>query len=77
MRMMGLLVTIVMAWATSLGIMASSPAPDAATPAGELAQCLVPMGAVAPPLVSCPDHSPSWSDLERQPDPQWIALRAR
>lgn len=70
MRIMGLLVTCVMAWAVSLGVMTSVQASGATPPAGEISQCLIPMGTAAPPLVSCSDHLPAWLGLDRVPDPQ-------
>ncbi len=74
MRIMGLLSTVVMAWAVLLGAMTSAHAPDATTSAGDLSQCLIPMGTAAPPFVACSDRPPSWLGLER-PDPQWTPRR--
>lgn len=73
MRTMGLLQAWVMAWAVSIGVMTTVSAPDATAAVGDLAQCLIPMKGALPPLVPCADRPPSWSDPERQPDPQWMA----
>lgn len=77
MRTMGLLQACVMAWAISVGVIATVPVPGATTAAGDLAQCLIPMKGTPSPLVPCADRAPSWSDPERQPDPQWMAWGAR
>lgn len=66
-----------LAWAVFVGLAAAVAAPNAANPAGDLAKCLIPMGAAVPPLVSCPDQSQPWSGVEPGPDPQWIARSAR
>jgi hypothetical protein len=50
--------------------MTSVQASGATPPAGEISQCLIPMGTAAPPLVSCSDHLPAWLGLDRVPDPQ-------
>ena len=76
MRIVGLLSTFVMASAVLLGVMAHGHSPVATTSAGDVSQCLIPMGTAVPPLVGCSDH-PSWSGLDRPPDPQWTARRAQ
>ncbi len=77
MRIVGLLSTFVMASAVLLGVMANGHAPDATTSVGDVSQCLIPMGTAVPPLVGCADHPPSWSGLDRPPDPQRTARRAQ
>jgi hypothetical protein len=76
MRTMGFLATYAMAWAVSLGALASAPAPHGTPAVGEITQCLIPMLDAVPPLGSCSDRPPSLSEPEPQPDPQWAARRA-
>jgi hypothetical protein len=76
MRTMGFLAACVMAWALSLGAMASAHAADGTPAAGEISQCLIPMRDAVPPLTPCGDRPPSWSGPE-QPDPQREARRVR
>ena len=69
MRITSLLATCAMAWVLSFGVMWPAQTPSVSPSTGEVSLCLVPMQGAAAPVGSCSDHTPPWSGVGGEVDP--------